>query len=71
MLTKLSQKPDKSDFSFIFDDLIRLNFTDKRHEVVDEVRILSQDVLQHLYSLRGHVGDLKAEEALELRGDGL
>ena len=69
MLTKLSQNPHKCNLSIIFDDLVRLNATDKRYEVVDEVRILSQDVLQHLDSLCGHVGDMKAEEVLELRGD--
>ena len=71
MLTKFSQNPYECNLSIIFDDLIRLNATDKWHKIVNKVRILPQNVLQHLDSLRGHVGDLEAEEVLKLRADSL
>ena len=69
MLPEFTNKPNEGDLAVIFNDLIRLNFADKRDEIVHKVGVLSQDILKHLDCLSGHICDLKAEEVLELGGD--
>ena len=71
MLTELSQDPHESNLTVILDDLISLHAADQRHEIINEVRILSQDIFEHLDSFSSHIGDLKREEVLELRADRL
>lgn len=71
VLAELAQDPNEGDLALVLNDLVGLDFADERHEVVYEVRVLSEDILKHLDSLSGHIGDLEAEEVLELAGDGL
>ena len=71
MLTEFTNEPNESDLAVILNDLIRLNFADKRHEILHKRGILSQNIFEHLDGLSGHICDLKTEEVLELGGDGL
>ena len=70
-VTEFAQNPDKRDLAFILDDLISLDASHQRHEIVNKVRILSQNVLEHLDSLSGDICDLQSEEVFQLCLDGL
>lgn len=71
MLAELAQDPDECDLAIIFNNLIGLDAANKWYKIIDEVRILPQDVLQHGDGLRCHIRDLQTKEILQLGADHL